>query len=473
MNKKAGFMDKKKLKDRTRLDKKNMDLEKKLLETEEGFVEMKLELESARKKQKNLLSIINSIDDIFFILGLDGAFIRYCQSPEKVKLFLNSDKFLGEHFSDVFPSDVSKKIQKSINEIEECNKPSFFEYSMNIQGKENVFEAKISKFDSMGGKFFGFIFGIKNITESRRKEELLVKNEQKYKAIFSQSTEYVFLADIDTRRILESNKAVQNLLGYTQDEIKDLTIYDFFMVNEEDIYQKILDVLKKHSYFIGERKLRRKSGNLVDVEISVSIISFSGEKALCFVARDITPRKLAQEQLYHAATHDRLTGLKNRLLFYDMMGKELARARRNKYMTALIYIDLDYFKRINDTKGHSIGDKLLVAVGARLNTLKRDSDILARMGGDEFIVLLSDIKDEKDVSKKAHGILFGLQRSFEVEGYRLEITASVGYSIFPKDGTSPETLIKSSDIAMYFAKTHGRNRCERYSPDLKKELDHI
>jgi diguanylate cyclase (GGDEF)-like protein len=139
-------------------------------------------------------------------------------------------------------------------------------------------------------------------------------------------------------------------------------------------------------------------------------------------------------------------------------------------MSALLYIDLDNFKMVNDNKGHSTGDKLLIAVGSRLNSLKRDSDILARMGGDEFILLLSEMKEEKDVSKKAQGILKGLRKPFEIDGFHIEITASLGYSIFPEDESSYDSLIKAADIAMYFAKTHGRDKCKRYSPDLKEKL---
>jgi len=461
------IMDKKREKTKPELEKENRELRNRISEMKDALVEMKLELESARKKQNNLLSIINSIDDLFFILGMDGTFIRYYQSSDRLKLFLPPNQFLGKHFSDVFPKEVGAKLQKAINDVEDGKRSSCFEYFMEIKGKEQIFKAKVTKFDASGGKFFGFILGINNITEVKEREELLSENEQKYRAIFTQSTEYVFLADIDTRRILEANKAIQNLLGYTRDEVKDLTLYDFLAVGQEDIYHEILDVLKKHSYFIGERKLQRKNGQLVDVEISVSIITYSNRRELCFIARDITPRKLAEKQLYHAATHDRLTGLKNRLLFYDILGKELARARRNKYITALIYIDLDNFKRVNDTRGHSSGDKLLVAVGSRLNAIKRDMDTLARIGGDEYVLILPEIKNEENVAKKAKQILTELRKPFDIEGYRIEITASLGYSLFSKDGNSPESLIKAADIAMYYAKTHGRDSCKRYLPQLK------
>jgi diguanylate cyclase (GGDEF)-like protein len=160
----------------------------------------------------------------------------------------------------------------------------------------------------------------------------------------------------------------------------------------------------------------------------------------------------------------------NRLLFYDMLGKELARARRNKYMTALIYIDLDYFKLVNDTNGHSTGDKLLIALGRRLNSAKRKMDLLARMGGDEFVIILPEIKNEKHALNKAEKILSELRKPFDIEGINIQITASIGCSVFPKDGTSNESLIKAADLAMYYSKTHGRNQCKRYAPEIKGEV---
>ncbi|MBD3414183.1 MAG: diguanylate cyclase [Candidatus Aminicenantes bacterium] len=463
-------MDKKEDKNKTKLIQENKKLKSKVSQLESGFVEIKLELDALQKKQRNLISVIETTEDLFFVLGLDGTFIRFYQSSKEKDFFLDPNKTMGKHFSEVFPKNVSEQLQNAINQVEDHGNDSLFEYQMEEKGTENIFQAKVSKLDETGQKFFGFVLSIKNITESKKREDLLVENEQKYRAVFTQSTEYVFLADIDSRMIVEANRAVQNLLGYSEDEIKDLTLYDFLAVEKEDIYLKILDVLKKHSYFIGERKFRRKDGSLVDAEISVSIVTFSKKRVLCFVARDITPRKLAQEQLYQAATHDRLTGLMNRLLFYDMLSKELARARRNKYMTALVYIDLDQFKLINDTKGHSTGDKLLAAVGDRLKKIKRDGDHLARMGGDEFVVTLPEIKKEEHAIEKAENILSELQNPFDIDGMNIQITASVGCSIFPKDGTSNESLIKAADMAMYFSKTHGRNQCKRYSPEIKGEI---
>jgi diguanylate cyclase (GGDEF)-like protein/PAS domain S-box-containing protein len=256
-------------------------------------------------------------------------------------------------------------------------------------------------------------------------EEVLRESEGRYKAVMQQSTLCIFLADIDTRVILDANQSLQRMLGYSMEELSGLSLYDFMEKEQEDIYRKILQILKERSYFIGERRFRRKDGSSVDVEISVNLIGYRRKQVMCVIAQDISPRRLAERQLIHTATHDPLTGLVNRLLLYDRLAQELARARRHSKKIALMTIDLDRFKRVNDTMGHGIGDQLLKAVGVRLKSILRESDTLARMGGDEYMIVLPDIKLEEDVVKIAKNILLSLRNSFDLEGFKIPITASV------------------------------------------------
>jgi len=225
--------------------------------------------------------------------------------------------------------------------------------------------------------------------------------------------------------------------------------------------------LKDRKYFIGEKKFRRKNGTLVDVEISVHLITYGNRRVYCITARDISPRKIAEKQLIYAATHDPLTGLINRLLFYDRLARELARARRNRNMIALIYIDLDSFKVINDTLGHGVGDQVLKITAARLRSLFRESDSLARMGGDEFMFILADFNKDGDIFPVTEKILSKIRIPIEIEGENHRVTASLGIAFYPQDGDNSENLMKSADLAMYHAKSHGRDTCRRYSTEME------
>lgn len=173
--------------------------------------------------------------------------------------------------------------------------------------------------------------------------------------------------------------------------------------------------------------------------------------------RELAEFKQAEEQLVYMATHDALTGLPNRLLFNDRLTQEFAHAQRNKQKLAVMLLDLDHFKGINDRLGHSMGDKLLQLVGRRLKKLLRKSDVVARMGGDEFLLLLPEIARVEDVAKIANKILEAVRKPYVFDGQKLDITASIGIAISSNGCIDNNNLVKNADIAMYKAKSHGRD----------------
>ncbi|MEM7351847.1 MAG: EAL domain-containing protein [Acidobacteriota bacterium] len=182
--------------------------------------------------------------------------------------------------------------------------------------------------------------------------------------------------------------------------------------------------------------------------------------------RDVTERKQAEETLRHHAYHDHLTGLPNRMLFDDRLRHAIAQATRSHQLLALLFLDLDRFKTINDTLGHAAGDRLLIEIGQRLTGCKRCGDTVARLGGDEFLILLSDLRQVEDVAKVAQRIRHALRPPVTLEGHRLHVTASIGISLFPHDGTDAETLIKNADIALHRAKDQGRDGYQIYTPEM-------
>jgi len=192
-------------------------------------------------------------------------------------------------------------------------------------------------------------------------------------------------------------------------------------------------------------------------------------EVLTFVSQHISTafaRKRAEDTIRHQAYHDTLTLLPNRLLFGDRLAQALARAERRKEKLAVLFLDLDRFKTINDTLGHAVGDRLLQEVARRLTLCLREGDTVARLGGDEFMVLLSDIQQLEDAAKIAEKILSTLRPAIPLEGHELHVTTSIGISIFPLDGEDAETLIKLADIALYRAKEHGRDTYQLYSPAM-------
>jgi diguanylate cyclase (GGDEF)-like protein len=186
--------------------------------------------------------------------------------------------------------------------------------------------------------------------------------------------------------------------------------------------------------------------------------------------RDVTERIKAEEIIRHMAYHDPLTGLPNRILFNDRLSMAIIHSQRKKLRFALLILDLDHFKQVNDTFGHSVGDGLLRSVGTRLQNLLRKSDTVARMGGDEFLILLQDISRPESAVTIAGKILKEFKKPFVVEPHTLTVTTSIGIAVYPDDGEDGETLMIHADAALYRAKREGRNRCHSYLPLIDADM---
>ena len=215
---------------------------------------------------------------------------------------------------------------------------------------------------------------------------------------------------------------------------------------------------------------QRKNGNVFPAEVCLTALTLSGRPTLLATVRDITDRKVAEERVQYLAYYDALTGLPNRTLLQDRLAKALASARRRKDKVALLFLDLDRFKDINDSLGHSVGDLLLQEVAERLKTWGREQDTVARLGGDEFLIMLTHVKDVPDAAVAAERLMDAMTAEFVVQGHSLSVSCSVGISIFPEHGADGETLIKNADAAMYSAKENGRNNFRFFTEDMNAQV---
>lgn len=256
----------------------------------------------------------------------------------------------------------------------------------------------------------------------------------------------------------------QELLGKSLDELNPL-----IMPRETTqlVAEKIEKTIRTGSAIAGmEIEIIKQDGDLMPVVFSVAGVESEFGDTLGGIIHivDITERVRVEEALKHMATHDALTGLPNRRLFSDRVELEMAHARRNQQKLGLMYFDLDYFKRVNDTFGHRVGDHLLQLVGKRLADLLRESDTVARMGGDEFILLSPEMTKKQDAAPIAKRVMEALREPFEFDGHRVHVSTSLGIAVFPDDGEDVDTLMKHADVAMYRAKEQGRDRYHFYDP---------
>jgi diguanylate cyclase (GGDEF)-like protein len=230
--------------------------------------------------------------------------------------------------------------------------------------------------------------------------------------------------------------------------------------------------LAENDFWQGELWDRRKNGEAFPKRLSISAVRDAEGKIVNYIGsfEDITQRKIAEDRIRYLAHHDALTGLPNRFSLYERMEQCIAFARRFDSSLAVMLIDLDHFKTINDTLGHNVGDQLLIQVAKRLQQSVRDSDIVARLGGDEFVVVLSGVDKPSDVIDVAGKIVAHIAAPYTIAGHELRTSPSVGVCIYPDDATEIGDLVKNADIAMYHAKSVGRRNYQFYTEKMREEV---
>lgn len=309
-----------------------------------------------------------------------------------------------------------------------------------------------------------FIFIVEDITERKNFED----NLRLAATVFEASAEAITITDAQAN-VLRVNSAFTSMTGYSDHEIvggnprmlKSGT-------HGREFYQNMWSTLNDTGQWQGEIWNRRKNGDIFPAWLTLCAVKDGQGRTTNYVgiSRDITLRKEAEERVSYQASHDGLTGLPNRSLFHDRLAHAIAHANREKHELALLFLDLDRFKMINDTLGHAVGDFLLQSVVKRLTAGTRETDTLARWGGDEFIVLLEKIKGSQEAAVTARRLLDLLAKPFCVQGQEVFITGSIGISLFPKDGEDVQSLLRNADIAMYRAKELGKNDYKFYTVSM-------
>ncbi len=318
------------------------------------------------------------------------------------------------------------------------------------------------------GTFRGYRGVGRDITASVEGQEALRASERRFADVVEAAGEFVWEYDGEARFVYVSDK-VESVLGYTPVELLGRLPTDFMPQQEaERVRHWMRDHLGARKPFRGFEYLSEtKDGRLIWLEANgVPFRSADAREGYRGTALDITERKRAEQRIEELATRDALTGLPNRLLLNDRLGHALVNARRKAELLALLFVDLDNFKTINDSLGHPVGDALLKQVAARLAGVMRKGDTLARLGGDEFVVLLEGLREAEDAGAVAQKVLRALAEPILVDGRSLATSCSIGISVYPADGMDGTTLLRNADMAMYSAKDRGRADYQFFSQEM-------
>ena len=289
--------------------------------------------------------------------------------------------------------------------------------------------------------------------------------------VFDSVDTAVLVTDRDTR-IIKVNPAFTEITGYTAEEAigKSPNILSSGS-HSEAFFKEMWASLKATGSWQGEISNRRKNGEYYIEWLSINAVHDTEGNVINYVSlfTDISERKAAEDHLHNLAHYDALTGLPNRILLADRLQQAIVAARRESSLMALMFIDLDKFKPVNDTHGHHIGDLLLKEVAKRILEWLRESDSAARVGGDEFVVLLPNVEEQADAVAVGEKIRHALNQPFVISDKHLEISSSIGVAVYPEHGNDEKALLKHADIAMYYAKEAGRNNVKLYNPLMKTE----
>ncbi|RWX56915.1 bifunctional diguanylate cyclase/phosphodiesterase [Photobacterium chitinilyticum] len=301
-----------------------------------------------------------------------------------------------------------------------------------------------------------------------RISKALHESQQHFHAIAQASPTAVMMLSQNTNNLLYANQQAHELFSHSGNSIVGRNIDDFLQgLDESHSFLSVIGRQERLEDF--ELQMKKSSGELFWASISFRQVDHEEEVALVISISDLTERKRYENQLYHQANYDNLTGLPNRVLAFERLDRALEEAQREQSLVALLFIDLDLFKNVNDSLGHSAGDRLLIEVARRLSDCVHNSDTVARLGGDEFTIILSGLKDIVDVEQVAKKVTEACASPLLLGGNEVSISASIGITLFPEDGENYEQLIHNADIAMYKSKEAGRNQYYFYTKQMNEQ----
>ena len=415
-----------------------------------------------RKQESHYRQVINLLYDSVIVMDMSGFITGWNRGAERMFGY-SSEEAIGLNVLFLYADDDDPGIlpddflERGGREMEVRRKRK--------SGETFWARLSLSQMCDVQGTPLGMIGYLTDITEQIESRQRLLLHAK----IFEQSEEAMIITDSEWR-VFSVNPAFTSITGYQAEEVTGKVLPSFNGGAEDPYVADVERNLELHGKHSGERAFRRKDGEGIEIRFSFSLVQVAhGEPSHRIVIfSDVTERKKAADKIHSLAYYDPVTSLPNRSLLIELTEQALAEARRDNDCGALMFIDLNRFKPINDSLGHKAGNLLLRGVGERFRSVMRDGDVVARIGDDEFVVALFDNTHCQNSGLIAQRLLASLDAPFLVDGHELRIGASIGISVYPDDGNSVDTLLRHADIALYRAKQTGGNAYVYFSQEMNQ-----
>jgi diguanylate cyclase (GGDEF)-like protein/PAS domain S-box-containing protein len=426
------------------------------------------ELQAAVAESK---AVLNEIEQIYQYSPVGLCFIdtnyRYVRINEHMAKMhgLPVSAHIGRTLREVVPG-IADELMEIFRPVLERGEPV-----LNVELIGQL--ANYFPFRSESGEVTGLIGAVTDITDLEQAQLALRQSEERFRTIFDSVNDLIFVRDFETGALVEVNQRVCETFGYTRDELLKLNLGDLSENEPPYTGQNLWSEMQKARSGTPQTfdwRGKTKDGRLFWAEISMRRATFGGQEFVLSTAREISRRKEAEGQLKRMAQFDLLTGLANRGVFVAEVGRAIERARRGEHSFAVLYLDLDHFKDVNDTLGRPIGDRLLQSVAERLQANVRAVDTLARFGGDEFALLVADIGDPTDAGVLADQLLQIMVEPFLLDGNQIQSGVSIGIATYEPDVSGAEALLAHADVALYRAKSEGRHTYRFFTDAMDAEV---
>jgi diguanylate cyclase (GGDEF)-like protein/PAS domain S-box-containing protein len=422
--------------------------------------------------ERHLHTLVDNLPDCIARFDRNGRVLYVNQASERSFDFTAED-VIGTMLSDTGPGSASENalLAKMVERAFDEGVANSLETQWSTAKGKRCFDVLHIPERDEAGRVVSVLGIGHDITGRKQAEEALRSSEERYRRIVDTASEGIWMVDAEGVTSFV-NARMADILGYEMVDMVSRTMDDFLFEEDKEAYREWDKAIRQGNQKSDERRFRRRDGEVLWALVSASPTFGSEQEFMGTInlITDITERKQQQEQLLYQAHYDPLTGLPNRFLAMDRLEQNIRVAARSGTSTALLFLDLDDFKKVNDALGHEVGDQALKLAATRLKQAVRNADTVARLGGDEFIILIHDIPNKEAVCPVAEKIMQAFQQVFLVMGREVMLTASLGISIYPDDGNDPLVLLRNADTAMYHSKAMGRNAYQYFTESMNLDV---